>query len=152
METLDMIHARKAVRQYTGQVTDDQLHLVLAAGNEAPVGMGNYDDYRLTAIQQPTVLQQLQNAYQAPTVIVISVKDPQPMTYLSAGAIAHSMELTAEDLGLGANYNMASLPSIPTDVLPAGFTPVFAVTLGQTSASFVPRNVPADRIKTTIIK
>lgn len=152
METLKLLHARQAVRQYTGQLTDEQLQTILAAGNAAPVGMGNYADYRLIVIQDPQILQQTSQIYAAPTVIVVAARQTDHMTLLSAGIIAHNLELAAEDLGLGANYNLAGLASIPHKVLPAGFTAVFSLTLGQTTQPFTPRQIPADRIKTKLIK
>lgn len=152
METLDLIHARKAVRAYTGQITSAQLQTILEAGNAAPVGMGNYGDYRLVVIQDPAVLQTMQHHYNAPTVIVVAVQHPGRMEALSAGAIVHNMELAAEDLQLGANYNMACLSSIPEGVLPAGFEGIFALTVGQTTTTFTPRQTPADQIKTIRVR
>ncbi|PAK87395.1 nitroreductase family protein [Lentilactobacillus parakefiri] len=152
METLKMIQSRKAIREYSGQVSDDQLHEILVAANASPVGMGRYDDYRLTVIQDPFVLSKKTGIYEAPTVVVVSVKEDSPADEISAGAIVHNMELAAEDQGLGANYNMASLGSIPSEVIPDGFKPAFALTLGQTSDTFAPREIPLDRIKTNTVK
>lgn len=152
MEALKLLNARKAVRQYNGQLTDDQLQAILTAANEGPVGMGQYDNYRLTVIQDPQVLKQMTNIYDAPTAIVVSAKNPGPMENISVGAIVHNMELAAEDQGVGANYNMAGVSSVPKDVLPAGFTGVFALTLGQTDESFTARDVAKDRIKTNVVK
>ncbi|GAD16072.1 nitroreductase family protein [Lentilactobacillus otakiensis] len=152
METLKMIQSRKAIREYSGQVSDDQLHEILVAANASPVGMGRYDDYRLTVIQDPAVLSKMTGIYEAPTVIVVSIKDDSASDEVSAGAIVHNMELAAEDQGLGANYNMASLGSIPSEVIPDGFKPAFALTLGQTSDEFTPREIPLDRIKTNMVK
>ena len=147
-----MIRSRKAVRHYTGQITDEQLNKILLAANAGPVGMGEYENYRLTVIQNPDILNKMSGIYDAPTVIVVSAKDPDAMEDISAGAIVHNMELAAEDQGLGANYNMASVGSIPNDVLPTGFKGVFALTLGRTDAKFVPREIPLDRIKTNFVK
>lgn len=152
METEKMISSRKAVRQYSGQITDEQLHKILLAGNAGPVGMGEYDNYRLTVIQKPEILNKMSGIYDAPTVIVVSAKNPDAMEDISAGAIVHNMELAAEDQGLGANYNMASVGSIPNNILPDGFKAVFALTIGQTSEKFVPREIPMNRIKTNIVK
>lgn len=152
METLNMINSRKAIREYSGQVTDEQLNKILIAANAGPVGMGNYDDYRLTIIQDPKTLAKLSGIYDAPTVIVVSAKNPSRMEYISSGAIAHNMELAAEDLGVGANYNMSCVPLIPTSVVPYSFKPIFAITLGQTNVKFSERKIPLDRIKTNILK
>lgn len=152
METLKMIASRKAIRHYYGQITDEQLHNILVAANAGSVGMGEFEKYRLTVIQKPEILDKLTGIYDAPTVIVVSAEDHDVMAGASAGTIVHGMELAAEDQGLGANYNMASLGSIPKDIIPDGFSPVFALTLGQTNEKFVPREISLDKIKTNIVK
>ncbi|WP_334341592.1 nitroreductase family protein [Companilactobacillus sp. HBUAS56275] len=152
METKTMITSRKAVRHYTGQITDDQLHNILIAANAGPVGMGEYENYRLTVIQDKDILNKMSGIYDAPTVIVVSAKEPDTMEDISAGAIVHNMELAAEDQGLGANYNMSCVDSIPNNILPTGFKGIFALTLGQTDEKFVPREIPLDRIKINIVK
>lgn len=152
METLNMLNSRKAIREYSGQITDEQLHKILVAANAGPVGMGNYDDYRLTVIQDSSILSKLNGIYDAPTVIVVSAKNPSRMEYISSGAIVHNMELAAEDQGIGANYNMACVSSIPEGVVPEFFKPIFAITLGQTTDKFTDRKIPMDKIKTNIVK
>jgi len=152
METFKMIRSRKAVRHYSGQISDDQLNEILIAANAGSVGMGEFGKYRLTVIQKPEILDKLTGIYDAPTVIVVSAEDHGVMEGASAGTIVHNMELVAEDQGLGANYNMASLGSIPKDIIPTGFSPVFALTLGQTNEKFSPRAISLDKIKTNIIK
>lgn len=152
MEVFEMIKSRKAVRHYSGQITDEQLQKILTAANAAAVGMGEFDNYRLTVIQKEDILNKLSGIYNAPTVIVVSAKDPSVMEDISAGTIVHNMELMAENQELGANYNMTSLGSIPDGVIPNGFKPIFALTLGQTTEKFVPREIPMDKIKTNIIK
>lgn len=152
METFTMIKSRRAIRQYSGQITNEQLHQILVAANAGSAGMGEFENYRLTVIQKPEILSQLNGIYDAPTVIVVSGKSADLMTGNSAGTMVHGMELAAEDQGLGAIYNMACLSSIPVGVIPDGFQPLFAITLGQTSEKFTPREVPLDRIKTNIVK
>lgn len=152
METLNMLNSRKAIREYSGQINDEQLHKILVAANAGPVGMGNYDDYRLTVIQDSSILSKLNGIYDAPTVIVVSAKNPSHMEYISSGAIVHNMELAAEDQGIGANYNMACISSIPEGIIPEFFKPIFAITLGQTTDKFTDRKIPMDKIKTNIIK
>lgn len=152
METLKMIQSRHAVREFSGQITDEQLQTILTAGNAGAVGMSQFDNYRIVAVQKPAVLTQLNGIHGAPTVIIVAASAATNMESVSAGIIVHNMELAAEDLGLGANYNMASLGSIPADVLPAGFKPLVVLTLGQTTDTFTPRDLPDDRIKKLIVK
>ncbi len=147
-----MIQARKAVRSYTGQISAEQLQTIFDAANAGAVGMGQFENYRVIAIQKESVLAQLNGIYDAPTVFVVAATADTPMEAVSAGIIVHNMALAAEDLSLGANYNMASLGSIPADVLPAGFKPLIALTVGQTSETFTPRNLPADRIQKSTVK
>lgn len=152
METFEMIRSRKAIRQYTGQISDEQLNNILLAANAGSVGMGEFENYRLTVIQKPEILSQMNGIYDAPTVIVVSAVNDSLIEGNSAGTIVHNMELEAEDQGLGANYNMASLGSIPKEVIPKGFKPVFALTLGQTDETFTPREISLNKIKTNIVK
>lgn len=152
METLKMIQSRKAIREFNGQISDEQLQTILKAGNAGAVGMSQFENYRIIAIQKEAVLAQLNGIHGAPTVIIVAANAATTMEGVSAGIIVHNMELAAEDLGLGANYNMASLGSIPADVLPAGFKPLVVLTLGQTTETFAPRDLPDDRIKKEIIK
>ncbi|MQS53440.1 nitroreductase family protein [Companilactobacillus mishanensis] len=152
MENLNMIKSRRAIRKYSGQINDEQLEKILMAANAAPVSLGSYDEYRLTVIQDPKVLSQISGIYDAPTFIVVSAQNPNSSQYVSAGAIVHNMELAAQDQGLGSNYNMGSMRSVPTEVLPNGFSAVFGLTVGQTTEKFTPREIPMDRIKTNIVK
>lgn len=152
METFEMIKSRKAIRQYSGQITDEQLNNILLAANAGSAGMGEFENYRLTVIQKPEILSQLNGIYDAPTVIVVSATNAGLMEGNSAGTMVHGMELEAENQGLGANYNMACLGSIPSGVVPDGFKPVFALTLGQTTEKFTPRDISLEKIQTNFVK
>ncbi|KRN98841.1 nitroreductase family protein [Companilactobacillus kimchiensis] len=152
METFEMIQSRKAIREYSGQITDEQLNNILIAANAGSAGMNEFENYRLTVIQKPEILSQLTGIYGAPTVIVVSSTDDNVMAGNSAGTIVHGMELEAENQGLGANYNMACLGSIPVGVVPDAFQPIFAITLGQTTEKFTHREIPLDKFKTNFVK
>ncbi len=152
VETTNMINSRKAIREYKGQMRDWQLDSILKAGYAGPVGMGEYENYRFTVIQDQSVLSKMNGIYDAPTVIVISVKDPGQMEFISTGCIAQNMALEAENQRVGANLNMACLGSIPEGVIPEGFTPTFAITLGLTDYEFSPRAISLKRFKTNFVK
>ncbi len=147
-----MIQSRKAIREFSGQITDDQLQTILKAGNAGAVGMSKFENYRIIAVQKPAILSTLTGIHGAPTLIIVAATATTPLEGVSAGVIVHNMELAAEDLGLGANYNFASLGTLPADLLPAGFKPLIALTAGQTTATFTPRDLPDDRIQKEIIK
>lgn len=147
MELMDLLQSRRAFRQYDHQpLTSDELQPVLLAAETSPVGLGKYENHRLTVIQDPTVLKKIKNIYDAPTLIVISVANPGQLEYIDAGAIVHSMELAAENEGLAANYNMACLSSVPREIIPAGFTPCMAITLGHTDEKLTTRDIDIKRI------
>ena len=142
MELMDLLQSRRAFREYDDQpLTSEELQPILLAAETSPVGLGKYRNHRLTVIQDPKVLKQIQNIYQAPTLIVVSSPDPGQLEFIDAGIIVHNMELAAENEGLAANYNMACLASLPKAVIPAGMTPCFAITLGHTKSDSISREI-----------
>lgn len=153
MELMDLLQSRRAFREYDDQpLTSEELQPILLAAETSPVGLGKYRNHRLTVIQDPKVLKQIQNIYQAPTLIVVSSPDPGQLEFIDAGIIVHNMELAAENEGLAANYNMACLASLPKAVIPAGTTPCFAITLGHTKEKLTPRDLDIKRIPINWIK
>ena len=153
MELMDLLQSRRAFREYDDQpLTSEELQPILLAAETSPVGLGKYRNHRLTVIQDPKVLKQIQNIYQAPTLIVVSSPDPGQLEFIDAGIIVHNMELAAENEGLAANYNMACLTSLPKTVIPAGMTPCFAITLGHTKEKLTPRDLDIKRIPINWIK
>lgn len=153
MELMDLLQSRRAFREYDDQpLTSEELQPILLAAETSPVGLGKYRNHRLTVIQDPKVLKQIQNIYQAPTLIVVSSPDPGQLEFIDAGIIVHNMELAAENEGLAANYNMACLASLPKVVIPAGMTPCFAITLGHTKEKLTPRDLDIKRIPINWIK
>ena len=153
MELMDLLQSRRAFRKYDDQpLTSEELQPILLAAETSPVGLGKYRNHRLTVIQDPKVLKQIQNIYQAPTLIVVSSPDPGQLEFIDAGIIVHNMELAAENEGLAANYNMACLASLPKAVIPAGMTPCFAITLGHTKEKLTPRDLDIMRIPINWIK
>ena len=153
MELMDLLQSRRAFREYDDQpLTSEELQPILLAAETSPVGLGKYRNHRRTVIQDPKVLKQIQNIYQAPTLIVVSSPDPGQLEFIDAGIIVHTMELAAENEGLAANYNMACLASLPKAVIPAGMTPCFAITLGHTKEKLTPRDLDIKRIPINWIK
>ncbi len=153
MELMDLLQSRRAFREYDDQpLTSEELQPILLAAETSPVGLGKYRNHRLTVIQDPKVLKQIQNIYQAPTLIIVSSPDPGQLEFIDAGIIVHNMELAAENEGLAANYNMACLTSLPKTVIPAGMTPCFAITLGHTKEKLTPRDLDIKRIPINWIK
>ena len=85
MELMDLLQSRRAFREYDDQpLTSEELQPILLAAETSPVGLGKYRNHRLTVIQDPKVLKQIQNIYQAPTLIVVSSPDPGQLEFIDA--------------------------------------------------------------------
>ena len=90
METMKAIASRQSCSTYTGeQITDDELQTILKAANAAPIGMGKFEEVKLTVIQNKDLLNKFDSTgakffgnpeshplYGAPTVILVSAINP----------------------------------------------------------------------------
>lgn len=149
MNTLETICARRSVRTYTGErITKEQLNTVLQAANAAPVGMGQYENVRLTVITDESLLKKIDEAgaamfgkpdihplYRAPMLIMVSARMPDAegmknVAYSNAAIIAQNMALAATELGVGvchiwgATMAAANTPAVLSELrLPQGFVP-----------------------------
>jgi nitroreductase len=158
METIKTLAMRKAIRNYRKeQVKEDELNKVLCAASLSPVGLGAFNNYRLTVIQDPAFLERITKAtakafdynsmmsntiYGAPTLIVISaIRNPNPempgIEIASAACIADTMLIAATDIGLASIYLCAFVegfnaePGLIKELgLPDGFSPVAGILLG----------------------
>ena len=153
MELMDLLQSRRAFREYDDQpLTSEELQPILLAAETSPVGLGKYRNHRLTVIQDPKVLKQIQNIYQAPTLIVVSSPDPGQLEFIDAGIIVHNMELAAENEGLADDDDVACVAVLPKAVMTVGMTPFFAITLGHTKEKLTPRDLDIKRIPINWIK
>ncbi len=177
MELMKAIATRQSCRAYTGeQLTENQLHTVLEAANAAPVGMGKYDEVKLTVIQNKELLARLDDVgakffrnpevrptYGAPTVILVSAIIPKsqnnPSSYCNAACIIENMSLAATDLGLGSVYLLgvaAALglePKLAEELkVPKGFMPISALALGKSSITLKERELTDSKIVTDVLK
>lgn len=176
MNTIETICSRKSVRNYTGEnLTTDKLNIILKAANASPVGMGQFDSLHLTVITNKELLNKIEKVtaemfgkpdmhplYNAPTLVLVSSKEPAPMmenvTYSNAAIMVHNMALAATELGVGSCYIWGAVaatshnPAILSELkLPEGFIPCCAICLGKTEEKYEPREIPADRIAQTTI-
>lgn len=96
MELMDLLQSRRAFREYDDQpLTSEELQPILLAAETSPVGLGKYRNHRLTVIQDPKVLKQIQNIYQAPTLIVVSSPDPGQLEFIDAGTWSWLLKMKA---------------------------------------------------------
>lgn len=167
MDTMKTLLTRQAVRRYPAtQITAEQLQQLLQAANAAPVGMGEYDNFHLTVVQSPAVIEQLERFsdrhpyYGAPTVIIVSAKSPGPMELLSIGGIVENMALAATELGLAScdilgaiAMGVAKDSALSRQIgIPTGFHPCFSLAVGQTLAPLSQRTPTTKRITTNFVR
>ena len=170
MELMDALRTRRSVREYTGEkASADELATVLSAGQAAPVGFGAYGSIRITVVEDPALLADIEACcagfmgkpdakplYGAPALVVVSASEMPDMggvEWCNAAIVAHNMTLAATDLGLGSCFIWGAMVSMAADAglvarlgLPEGFRPYAGLTLGRTATGWGTRDIPADRI------
>ncbi|WP_066685854.1 nitroreductase family protein [Christensenella intestinihominis] len=178
METMKAINRRKSVRSYTGEkISREALDTVLQAAYAAPVGMGKYENFHLTVIENREFMQAIEEKasamfgkpdlhlfYGAPTFILVSSKPDGAekvggIDYCNTAAIVENMSLAATDLGVGHCYiwgGVAVLNANPDLVarlnLPEGHTPCSGIILGVTTEEYTDRDIPGQRIGTSYLR
>jgi nitroreductase len=173
-ETLVTIEKRQSTRDFKpDQIPVAALDAILKAGNEAPVGTGNFDSLHFTVVQNADLIKKISVSatrgtpregndifYGAPTVIIVSAAaQPVPgLDLADAGAIVQNFLLAATDLGIDSVYIFGVISIPPTDSelltelgIPEGFKPVSSAALGYATAKAaatpkVPRNIPISRV------
>jgi nitroreductase len=173
-ETLVTIEKRKSTRGFKAdQIPASALDAILKAGNEAPVGTGNFASLHFTVVQNADLLKKISEAatrgtpragtdifYGAPTVIIVSsAAQPVPgLDLADAGAIVQNFLLAATDLGIDSVYifGVISIPAAESELLkeigiPEGFKPVSSAALGYATAAAAaapkaPRSIPVNRV------
>lgn len=176
MNTMEAICSRRSVRSYTGEpVTAEELNAILKAANAAPVGMGQYQSMHLTVITNKALLEKMEKAtatlfgkpgmhplYNAPTLVLVSTKKPEPgmenVAYSNAAIMVHNMALAATELGVGHCDIWGAIAAASHDPeilaglnLPEDFVPCCGICLGKTTETYELREIPADRVAQTTI-
>lgn len=172
----DVLYSRRSVRSYTGEKpSKEEIRKLLLAAQSAPIGCREYERYRITVIEDPALLGELENAhaeciqkpcmhalYSAPVLIVFSAQLSGGVLdnryYSSAACMAEHVHLQASALGLGSCLLWGVIRSANTRPeiveklgLPEGFTPVCSVAVGKTEKSFPIREVPENRIPVDLL-
>lgn len=176
MELMKAIATRKSTRSYKqDQISDEDLKVILEAGEAAPVGMAAYNTVHLTVVQNADLLNEFTKTtqevfnnpkmnpfYGAPTLIIVSGKPSEKAPSIeahNAACIAENMALAATDLGLGSVYLLGFLFAINTKKelidklnLPDGFVPVAALSVGYPTVPLTDTDSKKHTIETNIIK
>lgn len=174
MNTLQAISSRKSIRSFCGDVSDENLAIILKAAYAAPVGLAKYENLHLTVIRNRELMAKIDTAaaqmfgnpalkplYGAPMFILVSAKLSSPednVGYSNCAGIVENMALAATELGLGACHiwgavmAMKQNPNLVNELhLPDGFTPCCGIILGQTDVAYAEREIPEGRIATDYI-
>ena len=179
MDFFTTIAMRRSTRIFAReQLKDDDLALILKAGQSAPIGHSDFAGVHITALQNPEELQAWDQHcttasgnpnyhmfYQAPTLIFVSAQpkaDGQAVFIADVACIMENMHLAATALGLGSVFLWAMVNRVPltdellqTLQLPPDFVPVSVLAVGYPKLPLSARtldNLKPDRIATTLLK
>ena len=179
MELFTTIATRRSTRMFKPeQIKDEELALILQAGQAAPIGHSEFAGVRLVALQNPETLKAWDTYctkaignpnyhmfYQAPTLIFVAAKpkaDGQPVHIADVACIMENMHLAATALGLGSVYLWAMVNRIPQDPelvanlqLPQEFKPISVLAVGYPKQALEERTlatIKQNRISATILK
>jgi nitroreductase len=174
MEFNQVVTLRQSVRAFQPQqVSEAQLNAVLQAAYHAPVAMGQTENIHLTVVQNPQVLDQLNEifaetvgnpeakpTYGAPTVIFVSgpKENEDILNGANAAVIVENMLLAAADQGLGGVYLFGISQATqgrpePAQLLnlPQGFRTISAIAMGYPVETPQPRDLGV-RYETNYVK
>lgn len=171
MDFINKLFSRKSIRKYTGEmIHEEDLNLILKAGNAAPVGRGRYDTLHLTVVSNPELINKIDKLtaeylgkadahplYGAPIFIIVSVNEksglPDNVSYSNAAIVAHNMALAAMELRVGTCLIWGAIRAVNQSAevlkelkLPQHFKPSCAIILGCTDDFYSLREIPDDRI------
>ena len=157
MNTLDTIAKRVSVRAFQpGQISEEELEIILKAGSAAPVASAKYDSMHFTVVQDQEVLKQIMDAasdflskisgqrksmdFGAGTFVLLSGAPSMVpgMEYASAGCVMENMLLAATSLGID-NIVWAVAAAVigqSEDLkqrlgIPEGFNPLLCASFGR---------------------
>lgn len=175
MNILQTMKARKSSRKFTSeQITDLELNKILESAYSAPVGMGSYENIRISVIQNKELLNRITEGaktafnnknfnplYNAPTLIMVSSQDSKyPLSEIQdCACITENMHLMATDLGLGSCYivSFAKAFNVDTNLLtdldiPENHKIISGLLVGHSeNPVFIERDV-TDKMSTKIFK
>lgn len=169
MELKEVLSLRRSCRNYTAeQLTEAEVSALLDAALLSPAAMGRFDRLHLTVVQNPDVLDSLNDnfrvttgnagaypTYHAPTVIFVScdASDDSFVQAANAACVVEQMSLAATELGLGSVYLLGICRMLQGSAqasallgLPQGFQIVSALAVGHAAEQAAPRAVVKDKI------
>ena len=169
MEFTRAMALRQATREFTDeQLTEQEVSQLLKAAMAAPTCMGRFERLHLTVVQDPAVLEELNQlfqkavgnpeaypSYHAPTLIYVSnsLEDEEIIFGANASCVMENMLLAAADLNLASVYLFGLSQALQGEPrvkellkLPEGFRTVAAIAVGHPAHPLQERAIPDDKI------
>ena len=167
-EVLSILKKRRSCRKYaTTQITEEELEVILQAGNAAPVARNRVGNIKIIVIQNKDLLDELEATtrelyaqmgmeisaiYNAPTLIMVATKKLEGAyekgMYCSAACILENMILVATEMNLGnvflsgvttaLNSNLGLMNKIG---IPEGYEAAAAVAIGKAEDKLLERDL-----------
>ena len=169
MEFTRALTLRQSTRAFTGeQLSEAEVSALLKAAMAAPACMGRFERIHLTVVQEPAVLEELNQLFQtavgdpnayptyhAPTLIYVSnsTEDEEIIAGANASCVMENMLLAAADLGLASVYLFGVSQALLGEArvaellqLPEGFRTVAAIAVGHPAQPLEERQIPGNKI------
>lgn len=171
MEFNEVLKKRRCIRSYTGElVSEEEEKKILAAAESSPASMGEYDAVHITVIKNKDMLEKIEKfsqelfhtdrslLYNAPELIIVSVKADDNPNHSNAAIVAHNMLLEAVNMGVGACYIWGCTIAVSHNLelikalnIPDGFIPAAGISLGISNEIYEDREIPEGRIAVNYI-
>ena len=169
MEFTRTLALRQSTREFTQeQLTEQEVSQLLKAAMAAPTCMGRFERLHLTVVQDPAVLEELNQlfqkavgnpeaypSYHAPTLIYVSnsLEDEEIIFGANASCVMENMLLAAADLNLASVYLFGLSQALQGEPrvkellkLPEGFRTVAAIAVGHPAQPLQEQEIPDDKI------
>ena len=156
MDIEKVFYLRRSVRKFTDEpIKEEELSLILDAGETAPIAIGDHEKTHITVVTDPTLMEEIRAhlrkesrktpgklidpLHNAQTLILVSAADisEDGIELCNAACIIENMILEATALGLGSCYTWGCLKKLKAtpEVLsklniPAGFEILSGLTVG----------------------
>lgn len=123
MDTFSAIKSRYSCRDFSSKkISKEQISALIQAANAAPAASGNYNNHKLTIVQNERIISKINRAtekefpqlsthptFGAPVLMVLSIKPNSnfPMIpYCNISCAAENIMIAATDLGLASVFVM----------------------------------------------
>lgn len=169
MEFTRALALRQSTREFTQeQLTEQEVSQLLKAAMAAPTCMGRFERLHLTVVQDPAVLEELNQlfqkavgnpeaypSYHAPTLIYVSnsLEDEEIIFGANASCVMENMLLAAADLNLASVYLFGLSQALQGEPrvkellkLPEGYRTMAAIAVGHPAQPLQEREIPDDKI------